>query len=326
MLKELKFEPAAIAKKNLLPAMTHFSIDTDSDGGYVRAYNGSLALGSPLAFNIPCKPKASDLVAVIAKCKEPPTLSMTPTGKLSIRSGKGRWLVDCVQEETPHVNPEGERVDFDGAAILEAIKAVEPFIGNDASRQWSNRVLLRGSSAYATNNVTLVECWLGAVMPVTVNLPKAAVHEMLRINEPPLYAQMTESSMTFHFSERRWLRTQLLQTEWPDLSRILDGHDYSLAKPLPDQFFDAIEMVKPLADKMGRIFFRDGKLSTVPKEAEAEKHAVYELADFTFAGTYQISMLELLQDVAQAIDFSSYPRPCIFYGNKLRGAIIGMRL
>jgi hypothetical protein len=29
--------------------------------------------------------------------------------------------------------------------------------------------------------------------------------------------------------------------------------------------------------------------------------------------------------VAQLFDFSSYPKPCLFYGDNLRGAIIGLR-
>ncbi|QFR59683.1 hypothetical protein P6F33_gp82 [Pseudomonas phage Quinobequin-P09] len=50
------------------------------------------------------------------------------------------------------------------------------------------------------------------------------------------------------------------------------------------------------------------------------------MVGFPFEGVYQIEMLKLLKDVAQKIDFSAYPNPCLFYGDRLRGAIVGMRL
>lgn len=84
MLKELKFVQGAVGKKDLLPAMTHFQIQN----GHVRSYNGTLALSSPLPFDIDCCPKAEQLVKAIGQCDEVITLSMTPGNKLRVQSGK----------------------------------------------------------------------------------------------------------------------------------------------------------------------------------------------------------------------------------------------
>lgn len=330
MLKELKFVQGAVAKKDFMPAMTHFAITVDDKGGFVRAYNGSLALGSPLAFDIPCTPKAAQLVPAIANAPGTITLSMTDKGRLRVASEKGyRVFVDCVEEVTPHVVPEGERVEFDGRVVLEALKVVEPFIGSDASRPWSNGVLLSGSSAYATNNVCIAQYWFSTedrpvTLPFVVNIPRAAIAEMLRINEPPTHALMTQNSMTFHYSDRRWLRTQLLETKWPDIDRIFADHIPAHAAPVPEGLFDALTRLKPHADKMGRVFFHEGRL--IVKDNSGEERAACEVDGCKVVeGVYQIDMLRLLEDVAKFVDFSTYPRPCIFYGDKLRGAIIGMR-
>ena len=96
MLKELKFVSGAVAKKEFIPAITHFCIEN----GTVRAYNGTLALSSPIACDINCKPKAVPMVNAIARCSETITMSVTPTGKLSIKSGPFRALIECVPEET----------------------------------------------------------------------------------------------------------------------------------------------------------------------------------------------------------------------------------
>lgn len=317
MLRELKFVQGAVAKKDLLPAMTHFAIE----GGHVRSYNGTLALSSPIPFDIDCKPKAGPLVQAIANCNDTVTLSMTPAGKLRIQSGKFRAFVDCIDGETPHVMPEGDHVNLDGEQLLEACKTLAPFVGNDASRPWTNGILLRGQSAFATNNVCLVEYWIGSQTPFTANIPMAAIKEMIRINEAPTHAQRTDNSITFHYTDGRWIRSQLYSTDWPDLSKVLDRQ--SNPSDMDSRLFEGLEVIKPFADKLGRAFFHGEAVKTHIDEGEG---ASFDMVGFPFEGVYQIEMLKLLKDVAQKIDFSTYPNPCLFYGDRLRGAIVGMRL
>lgn len=317
MLKQLKFVQGAVAKKDFLPAMTHFAIE----GGHVRSYNGTLALSSPIPFDIDCKPKAGPLVQAIANCDDTVTLSMTPAGKLRIQSGKFRAFVDCIDGDTPHVVPEGKEVNFDGEQLLTAFKTLSSFVGNDASRPWTNGILLRGQSAFATNNVTLVEYWIGSETPFTANIPMAAIKEMIRINEPPTHAQVTEGSITFHYTDGRWIRSQLYSTDWPNLSKVLDRPSNPIE--LDQRIFEGLDVIKPFADKLGRVFFHGEAVKTHLDEGVG---ATYDLPGFLVEGIYQIEMLKLLKDVAQKIDFTMYPDPCLFFGTRLRGAIVGMRL
>lgn len=323
MLAELKFVQGAVAKKDFVPELTHFVIE----GGRVRGFNGALALCSPIALDIECKPKASQLVEAIARCTDTVQLSLTPTGMLSVKSGAFKARVQCYQSKDPEANqchpePEGERVELDGAALLAAFKAIWPVIGDDASRPWTNGVLLRDQSAFATNNVMLVEYWIGSAFPHVVNIPRAAVREVIRINEAPLYAQMVPgTSVTFHFPNGRWVRSQLLVTEWPDLRKVIDVP--STQVPIDTSLFTGLKTIKGFVDKMNRIYMSPGKIATHVVEEEA---ATYDVPGLAHEGIYSHEMLTLLDGLAQTIDFSTYPAPCAFMGERLRGVIVGMRL
>lgn len=320
MLKELKFVQGAVAKKDFLPAMTHFVIAD----GKVRSYNGMIALCSPIAFDIACKPKAVQLVKAIANCTTTVTLSLTPAGKLRVASGTFKALVECVQEETAHVEPEGEYItNFDGEALLQAFKVLHPFIGNDASRIWTNGILIKGQSAYATNNVTAVEYWIGVNMPFVVNIPSDAVKEMLRIGEVPISAQLTETSISFHYNDGKWIRTQLFENTWPDLEKIFNKPSNPVI--LTEELFVALENLKSFTDKAGRIYINGDTLSTA-SESDEEAGASYEITGFNVTGIYQLDMLKLLKGCVDRIDWSLYPAPALFFGERLRGAIIGMKL
>lgn len=316
MLEELKFVQGSVARKDFVPSLTHFSIENST----VRGYNGTIALCSPIPFDIACKPKAEPLIKAIANCVETVQLALTPAGRLSIKSGKFKAFVDCVEGETPHVMPSGEHVAIDGASVLAAFKLLYPVIGTDASRPWSNGVLLVGESAFATNNVVLCEYWTGAAVPQPINVPRAAIKEMLRIDEAPESMQMDANSLTFHYSGGRWLRTQLLETKWPDLAKVLNRESNPL--PLDTRIFEAMDTIRPFCDKLNRVLFRPGRIATHEDETEG---ASYEVEGFDHTGIYSFDMLRLLQDSVQTVDFSTYPNPCMFFGERLRGAIIGMR-
>jgi hypothetical protein len=316
MLSSLKFCAGSVARKDYVAALTHFKIAE----GRVSGFNGTLALSSPIAFDIVCSPRAETLIKAIGNCEDTVQLSMTPAGRLSVKSGTFKVFVDCIQGDTPHVEPEGAVVQFDGAALLKGLKAVAPFMSEDASRLWSQGVLIKDSSLFATNNVMLVQYWIGVEFPHVVNIPRPAVKEMLRINEAPIFAQVAENSITFHYNDDRWLRTQLYDTTWPDLGKVLNQP--SNQEPIDKALFKGLEVIKPFIDKVGSVYFEKGLINTVATELEGASYAV---PDLRHDGLYNHTMLSLLENAADTIDWSTYPKPCIFNSGMLRGAIVGMR-
>lgn len=319
MLKDLKFVQGAVGKKDLLPAMTHFRIEH----GHVRSFNGRMAISSPISFDINCNPKASSLIKALQQCSDVITLSMTAGGKLRVQSGNFRAFVETVEGETAHPLPEGEPLRFDGEQLLEACKVLDDFVGNDASRPWANGILFQGHSAFATNNACLVEYWLGSPFPCQINLPGFCIDELIRVNEPPTHAQLHDRSITFHYTDGRWIRSQLLDGEWPfeRINAILNTA--CNPKPLPPQLFEGIETLKAMADGSSRIYFSEGLLKTHLEELTGGQ---FEVDGIDFEGCYNLTIFGLLVDKVTSADFSLYPEPCIFYGERLRGAIIGMRM
>lgn len=317
ILQALKFVQGAVAKRDLIPAMTHFVIEK----GNVRSFNGVLALNSPIDIDMTCAPKAVPMVQAITHCDDVVSLGLTSANRLRVQSGPFKAFVDCVEMEgVPHRGPEGNSIDIDGEALLKAIDVLLPFVGNDASRPWTNGVLLRGQSAFATNNVCLVEHWLGVDIPHPMNIPMAAIKEISRVKEPPTHAQMTEDSVTFHYTDGRWIRTQLFSTEWPDMAKILDRP--SSPQSVPEKLFEGLAYVKPFADSLEHIHFVDGYLRT---HEEAELGASYQIEGLHSEGLFRLSMLAKLEGVATSIDFGAYPEPLMFFGDNVRGAILGLR-
>lgn len=318
ILSALQFVRGAVAKKEIVPALSHFHISN----GVVTGYNGKMALSSPIPVDIDCCPKAIPFIKAIQACDETVQLHLTPTGKLSIRSGKFRSIIECFPEEFPDIKPDGIVIELpQEASLVPALKTLYPITSEDASRPWAAGVRLNGQTAFATNNVILVQYWLGFRFPYAICIPRYAVSEIIRIGIEPARLHVSGTSLTVEYPEGRWLRTQLNSADWPPAEELL-GKLPPNADPIPEGFFESIELLEPFVNKMDEIHFLEGRLSTEVKDADGTT------VDFTGlppVGIYSATMLLLLKGIAEYIDFLAYPRPCVLYGPSIRGAIIGRK-
>lgn len=317
MIDALKFVQGAVSTKDMVPAMKYFRIEE----GTVRAFNGILALCSPIDLDMACSPLATPTVKAITQCENVVSIGLTKANRLRIESGPFKTFVPCIEEPIPTHTPLGDGFEFDGEAFIVALKALLPFVGSDASREWANGILLRGQSAIATNNVCLVEYWLGFTMPHTMNIPLPAIKEILRIKEPPVFASCDGNSLTLFYGEGKWLRTQLYSTSWPDFERVFNQPGE--LQTLPDTLFDALKAIKPFAEKRPLIHFCEGRIKTTLSD---EDGAAYSVPGLPESGAYLLSMLELLEGVAERANFASYPNPVPFQGGLIRGVILGQKL
>lgn len=324
MLKALKFVQGAIGKRDYIPAITHFLIQDSR----VTAFNGNMALSAPIPLDIDCKPKAVDLIKALSQCKDTISMALTTTNRLKVQSGGFKAFIQCTEAEAPHPKPEGDFLNINGELLMEAFQTLMPFVGNDASRLWTNGILLDGQSAYATNNVILTQYWTGVDFYGKYNIPRQTILEMLRIGEPPISAQADKTSITFHYENDCWIRTQLFDSEWPDLKRILDVE--SNPKPIDETIFDGLEMLKPFVDGTGRVYIRHGKLWTMDPSADdnIDSGATFDIEDDSLDCLFNLEMLLLLKGRIDTIDFDLFKagKPCLFFKGNTRGAIIGMKL
>lgn len=319
MLTDLKFVMGAVAKKDLVPAMKHFNIKD----GFVRSYNGMVGLCAPISCDIDCNPHAETMYRAIENCDEVVALSLTPGGKLSVKSGKFRALVPCIYETVEHPAPNGKEILIeDGKGLIQALKILEPIIGDDAARPWQAGVLLKNGSAYATCNIIAVEYWTNFDLGHVVNIPAAAVREILRVGEPPERLQVEANSITFHYESGRWIRTQLLPTDWPDFDKLLTPGLMCNHTEIEPALWEACERLRKFTEpKMGdAIYFENGEAFT-HRDRECGSSFLCESVRWT--GIYNRNMLMLIQPLAKTADFTHWPRPCYFFGERLRGAIVG---
>lgn len=318
MIDAIKFVRGAVAKKDFVPELTHFRIKD----GRITGYNGVMALSSPINLDLDARPHAVTFANAVAKCEDTISIHMTAAGRLSVKSGPFRALVDCLDDDHTIIPtaPEGHSVDV-GPNFMAALRAVSRYQGIDASRAWALGVLLKGASILATNNVMFVEYWHGHAMPLDMNLPSVAVKELLRINQDPMHVTTDGNTATFHFADDRWLRTALIAEPWPEMAfSLFDKQQYHYVD-MPD-IQSGLEAIKPFLEKDQHVYLNGDSIGTSTTQ-EVGTH--YEVPGVPAGQCYAFKVLELL-DTATAVDFTHYPAPCGFLSDGMRGIFLGLRM
>lgn len=320
MLEALRFVQGSIDKKGVVEELLHYQIKD----GFIRGYNGRISLCSPIEADLDITPKGDMFMKAIASCEEVVALSVTDSGRVSIKSGDFRAYVPQSENPFPEVKPEGMKIALPDINYNQLLKELLSFTAVDASRPWANGVLFVGDKAYATNNITVVEFDMGAAFPSIVNVPKATIKEMLRIKDNPTHVQIAERTITFHYPGDRWLCSNLISCDWPNVPEMLSSKNYDI-EPVPDNLFDVLVKLKPFADDMSRVFLDTRSART---HDEASEGAVIESTLFSselLPSVFNIDQLLALQPIITHIDLNQYPSACPFYGEGVRGVIIGMR-
>lgn len=317
MLEALKFASSAVGKRAFVPGTTHFLIKDRM----VRATNGVIAMAAPIPLAVECAPEAIPMVKAIANCEDATQLTLLANGKLHIKSGAFKANIPCTDEISAHVDPEGEFYEINGAELVTAIKTVSPFIGTDASRRFCMSVLIKGGSAYATNNVTIAQYWFGSPFPLDVVLSSEACEALVKIKEAPVRAQVTKNSITFHYESGCWMKSTLMENEWPlEIDRLFEVK--SNPTTIDPVLFEALAKLKPFATDSGRVYIEEGVVRTHADESEG---ASYRLQDESIRGIFALEILMLLKDNVDTADLTLYPNPCTFFGKNLRGILLGQR-
>jgi DNA polymerase III sliding clamp (beta) subunit (PCNA family) len=323
MIESLKFVQGAIARKNFVPALKHFKIADRK----IIGFNGSLGLCAPVDIDFEACPRAEPFIRAITACED--TIALTLNGaRLTVRSGPLKVHVPVDESGLfPDIAPQGRVIPLQDP-LLPALAALAPFVATDASRPWAMGVLFHGSSAFATNNVVLLEYWLGFDFPEQVNIPAEAVTELLRIGEEPVCMQLSDKRLYFHYKDGRWLSTQLFTAQWPaeNLDAMLNREDSAEQVPITKEFWEALDRLSIFCTDLSRVHFLGNKISTVTEAQGQEGTGASVECEAPEAGIFNAKYLLNLREVVATIGFGGYPAPVVFYGERVRGVICGIKI
>jgi len=318
VIKELRMVRGAVAKKDIVPVLTHFHIyDKRIQGG-----NGKIAIDCPcdtlpdMNVTVP----AERFLKAVDACGGEPNIKIKDDTKLIVSKRKFRATLPLLEHTTfpRNTQPDGYETLNDFETVLNALRLLQPFIGDDATRHWTGGVWFHDGYAYATNNIVLARTKVD--MRLSFILPAYAIEEVLRLNMVPIGFHLDETSLYLKYVNGMWLRSQLIEGQWPE--SVGEMIVKSQTTPLSKEFIEAIEKILPFCPNKDypRICLDGGKVATDDGTMSAEVDGFKGIKGF-----FRAEPLLMVARVADHIDFSTYPKPCYFSGYNVEGILVGVK-
>jgi hypothetical protein len=286
------------------------------------AFNGIVAAGAPIVEDIYCHPHNLLLIEALSKCDENFSLTQLDNGRLSVKSGKFKAVVPCLDPALMQSAAPDPQIVGITNLFKEAVEAVGVLASENAQHVLTASVLMNGASVISTNRVMLLEYWHGLDLPPNIPLPKQFVSALVKCKKNLIGFGFSNCSATFHFEGGSWLRTQLYNDEWPDVSSILNRK--ANMWNIDVNFFKALESVAPFSED-GNVY---SDLNLLKSHADDGAGATFECSGIPKGFIYPIKQLMIMKPFVKKVDYmasgvhdSSY---ClVFEGDCLRGVISG---
>lgn len=320
MLDAVNFCISAIDKKAIRPEQLCYLINN----GLLFASNEKITICHHIGVPIDCQPNAVKFTAMVkaaTSANDIPAFTITPAGKLSVRAGKLKSLIECTLVNTEIPRPEGIDYEIDGDAFVKCLRVLEPFIGSNKSYAWTNGILLTGNHAYTTNNVTMLRYDTTFDIKKRLVLPIGLIKELLAVKQKPIKLRYCDKSITVFYDDNIWIKGRLLEDGFPKAN--IDNY-FKSQMPLENINSDLIEglsKIRPfIDDTFNSVTFTEKGIQTFDGSTTIDIDNMF--CDY---GMYNFFVLRDVLSVAVRADFQAYPSPVVFEGDSLVGVLVGVR-
>lgn len=286
--------------------------------GWVVASNEMLTIGTKIEEPLNCCPHSFQLIDALSRVDDDLAITQLEATALAVTAGGFRALVQCLPTgSVPLSAPDAAHYVLTDD-LKPALAAAAILAGNEARPEIAP-VLLQAQTCVGTNGFAIVEHYHGIDLPPNILLPKAAAVLVAKCGKGLARFGFSQSSFTFWFEDESFIKTQLYSGNYVNYNNSFKDADYSKLYNAPEEFFKALEYLKPFCD--GAVYFKNGKVATSLNEGKA---STYELPFLPDDMGFNSELLLQLQDYIKRFYFDKEKRKLHFCSDKSRGALMGL--
>lgn len=247
-------------------------------------------------------------------------IALTKAGKIKISSGAFKALLPNKKDKITAITD----MPYTGhqplpEILLEKLKEISAFIGDDFMRPWMNSVLIKDQKAYATTNPVMIETDIPN-MPAMM-LPGFLVKFLVKVKKIPVGYSLTDNGLFLRLENNLFVRSSLLENKWPLVDKMIPKRDAQKAYTAASGLKENLDRLLPLCpDKdFPKIYLDDKGMRTEALEIEASINNIVFKECVIHAHN-----LALVLTKATAIDLNAWPNAMHWVGDDCQGLLIGL--
>lgn len=322
MKSALKWINDALSNKDIAHGMSHFKVSNKT----IQATNGRLIACHPWPDDGNFVVPGDEFEKLFDRMPSDPKIEVTENG-IAIKSGRFRGTINTLSEDKwaqPGVDDAvWQPVPADLPHIL---KALRPFVSDNAMQPWADCVALENGWMYATNNVAIAGAPCKGLGDVMALLPSWAVDFVLKRTEGLSLWAWTTNYVAFKWASGAWMRSTLVVGQFPEQAAAL-VRSSAWEKPrqvITDDFRKAFNSVAFMAEDTVELYV--DRMVTRFKQAEFTADLSSAVPPDALCSIWGASYLVPAINAAHSWDPAVWPKPAPFVGDVVSGYVVGRRM
>lgn len=208
--------------------------------------------------------------------------------------------------------------------FLEALALVRPFISDNAIHPWALATALGAEHLYATTNVSLIKVDCPMIDGSGQLLPYWAIDYLLARKDELVGIQVYPNYAAFKWDDDSWLRTSLIDAEFPAMVNQLFQKYVEPEWEITDEWRAAYELVSGVSEGLIEVY-ADKLVGRQDQSVTEHDIPDTPLPDGHECSKWPPKFLDAVIDVATHWQPNMYPAPSIFAApaQGVRGFIVG---
>lgn len=285
---------------------------------WVIATNEILTIGCKIQEDLNATVHTYQLEEALKKVESDLAITQVSETALAITSGDFKALVPCLPTGSFEIAPPDEACAVVSDALKPALEAAALLVNENSPETKFAAVLLQAGSCVGTNGAALVEYWHGIDLPPNLLLPRQAAQAVSKCKKTLTGFGFSETSATFWFEDESFIKTQLYKGDYANYKFVFKNADYSKLQDVPEEFFKAVEYLKPFS-KLGNLYFENGFMSSDSNEGEA---STYKMPFLPEGAIFSCEYLLTLKPYFKQFYFSDNEK-CVYFNTDVsRGKLM----
>ncbi len=332
MLRAVSWLKDAITTKGVIVSLTHYMLEP----GRMGATDGRVCAMHPVDYDGPASLLPGERLEKVLLSVGPDkdlTLTWPEPTQAVLKAGKFKCTFATMDRaQWPYeYNTMLAQVQWHDWTdeLLEALRHIEPFMGDNAQRVWSTCIGFRAGHLWATSNVAIAKYRVDhpAVADMDVLLPRWAYDFIMTHTEHLTAWGVLGDAWFFKWDTGAWARCAGVVGTFPEQAgNIIDTHplDTDSAFVVTAEWKSAYHQLVELTPSTEPITLTDHSMEGGTPEAQIVLETGLGNAH-PFTSKWTPKFLTPVVARADYIDFTNFPKPCGFTtpDGKLSGVVLG---
>ena len=306
LIESLKFIFQVLKKQGSLQ-QTHCKLVNK----WLLGANDKVTLATKIDEDLNCSPHAHTFIEALSKCSGVVKIVFDGNA-LSVQSENFKAIVDdCTNLLNLSFRTPSECQFVVPEHFIKCIQTLSKLLSQTSEEIWLNSILIGTNSCVASNGSVLIEIVHGGYFESSFII-NHCVGILSKTDKTLVKYTIEANQITFEYEDGSLLISELENEIYPPYSHHFDYEGELINCNLTEEFFKALEYIKPFSVQ-GVVYFNEGKFCSNENETESTS---YEISGYPSGFSFYISDLLLLKDLDGNAFFDRFKNKIFLYSKE----------